>query len=90
MKFLPPIPHDKANHISYGALLALVGALVSLVINQPMWLGALALCIFFAVGKEIFDRTSKKGTPDVFDTLSTVAGALPTVVVGLLAEYICQ
>ena len=82
---LPLIPHDKALHATYGALLALIGALCALAVGQPLWLGALALAVLFAVGKEVYDRTSRRGTPDALDAVATVAGALPAVIVGWLA-----
>ena len=85
MKFLHIIPYDKALHVAYGALLALLGALAALVIGQPLWLGALLLAALFAVGKEVYDRITRRGTPDALDAVATVAGALPTVIVGLLA-----
>ena len=70
---LPIIPHDKALHISYGAAVALVGAVIAFAIGQPLWLGALALAALFAVGKEVYDRASRKGTPDA---LAGVPGIL--------------
>ncbi len=82
---LPLIPHDKANHIAYGAGASLAGALAAVPAGQPLWLGALAVAVLFAVGKEVYDRASKRGTPDVLDAVATVAGALPAVLVGLLA-----
>ena len=82
---LPLIPHDKANHVAYGALAGLVGALAALAVGQPLWLGALALAVLFAVGKEVYDRATSRGTPDALDAVATVAGALPAVIVGWLA-----
>ena len=70
---LPVIPHDKANHFAYGAVLAGIGALHSV-------LAGAALCAVFAIGKELYDRVSKRGTPDLNDALATLAGALPVLV----------
>ena len=75
------IPQDKANHFIYGAVLASAGALYS---HEA---GA-ALCLVVAVGKEVYDRVSRKGTPEVADAVATVIGgavvllpqALPLVV----------
>lgn len=70
---LPQLDHDKANHFVYGAVLAGIGALHSV-------LAGAALCAVFAIGKEVYDRVSKRGTPDPNDALATLAGALPVLV----------
>lgn len=69
---LPVLPADKANHFAYGAVLAGIGALHSV-------LAGAALCAVFAIGKEVYDRVSGKGNPEVADALATLAGALPVV-----------
>ena len=66
---IPVIPADKANHISYGAALACIGAFHSV-------LAGAALCAVFAVGKEIYDKVSGKGTPDVLDAVATLIGGV--------------
>ena len=88
LRYLALLPADKALHVAYGAALALLGALAALAIGQPLWLGALALAVLFAVLKEVYDKASGKGTPDVWDAVATVAGAVPTVAVGVIAEYL--
>lgn len=64
---LPTLEFDKANHWVYGSVLAAVGALF-----DPL-AGAL-LCNGFAIGKEIRDRVTGKGTPDRWDALWTMIG----------------
>ena len=64
---LPMIPHDKANHVVYGAAAAAVGCLHS------VEAGAI-LCAVLGVGKEIYDRLSRKGVPDIMDAVATLAG----------------
>jgi hypothetical protein len=81
---LPTIPYDKALHVTYGAAIGLVGALAARFFHLPMWAGALAAATLFAVAKEVRDRVSGKGTPDVLDAVATVAGAVPCAVVGWL------
>lgn len=66
---LPIIPLDKANHIAYGSALACVGAFHSV-------LAGAVLCAAFAIGKEVRDRVTRKGAPDVLDALATMAGGL--------------
>lgn len=65
---IPVIPADKANHLAYGALLACLGALAA----GPV-IGA-ALCLFFAIAKESFDRITKRGNPELMDAVWTAAG----------------
>lgn len=69
---LPVIPADKANHFVYGAVLAGIGALHSV-------LAGAVLCAVFAIGKEVYDRVTKKGNPEVADALATLAGGLPVL-----------
>ena len=64
---IPIIPADKANHLAYGAALACIGAFHSVLA------GAVA-CALFGIGKEIYDRVSKRGTPDVLDAVATLIG----------------
>ena len=70
---LPLIPQDKANHAIYGAALACAG----LIAHSP--LAGLIVCAAFAVGKEVYDQVSKKGTPDLMDAVATVVGGLLVV-----------
>ena len=64
---LPTLPSDKANHLAYGAAIACIGGLHSV-------LAGAAMCLAFAVGKEIYDFVSKSGTPDPLDAAATLAG----------------
>ena len=71
---LPIIPLDKANHALYGAVIASVGTLLA----GP--LVGIVLCLFAAIGKELYDRAHKTGKADLVDALSTLAGGLLVVV----------
>ena len=64
---LPTIPHDKANHLAYGAAIACLG-----LFHSPV-AGAIAVAAF-AIGKEVIDKVGKKGTPEIGDALATLAG----------------
>jgi len=66
---LPQLPADKANHFVYGALLAALGSLHSIAIG-------VLLCVVFAIGKELSDRASRRGNPELLDALATLAGGL--------------
>lgn len=79
---LPIIPADKANHAVYGAAIACAGAVVA----GPL-IGAL-LCVMAALGKEIYDRASGRGTtelPDVFWTLAGGALVIAPLALGSFA-----
>lgn len=64
---LPTLPADKANHFVYGAALACIGSFHSVIAGA-------ALCVAFAVGKEIYDFVSKRGNPEPLDAVATLAG----------------
>jgi len=70
---LPLLPQDKANHFAYGAILAAIGCLFS-----P--LAGAALCVAFAVGKEVYDRLSGKGNPEFLDAIATIAGGVIVII----------
>lgn len=64
------IPEDKQKHLVAGFIVA---ATVSLLLG--VWVGVAAATLAGA-GKEIYDKASGKGTPELADFLFTVAGAL--------------
>lgn len=64
---LPLVPLDKANHFIYGAIAASLGGLHSVAIGG-------LLCVLVAVAKEIYDKRSGKGDPEVLDVVATVLG----------------
>lgn len=66
---LPLIPQDKANHFIYGTCLYL---LFSFFVSP---LNSLIITSLIAIGKEVFDRISRKGNPEVLDFLWTLLGA---------------
>lgn len=77
---LPMLPADKANHFVYGAVLACFG-----MYWDPFV--ALGLAVLAGVGKEIYDRISKRGTPDFMDSLAAIAGGAVVVLPALLTMY---
>jgi hypothetical protein len=64
---LPVIRQDLANHAVYGAAIACLGGFHSV-------LAGAMLCALFGIGKEVYDRVSKRGTPDVLDAAATLTG----------------
>ena len=64
------IPQDKANHFVYGFL---IFAFFSLFFTE---ITCLFIVIFVAAVKEIYDKASMKGTPELLDFVFTVIPAL--------------
>jgi hypothetical protein len=67
------IPVDKANHFIAGTLIYCVASLFLTPIV------ALAPVVVIGAAKEVYDKSSKKGTPDLVDFIFTVLGALPVL-----------
>lgn len=65
------IPQDKANHFIYGCLIYFVLQFIL----TPVF--ALIATSGIAIAKEVYDKKSKKGTPEILDALYTVAGCIP-------------
>lgn len=88
---LPQLPQDKANHFVYGVGIALVAGLLaaripalgSLLPLTPGQAGALAAALA-AAAKEVYDRTSGKGTPDALDAVATAAGGVAVLAASAL------
>lgn len=83
------IPQDKANHYVYGqGIFALSFAALCLPwLALGFWakIGlAIGVVSLFAIGKEIRDKRTGKGTPEWRDALWTEAGVVvPTIVLAL-------
>jgi hypothetical protein len=67
------IPVDKANHFIAGTL---IYCLASLFLTPS---AALIPVVIIGIGKEVYDKQSKTGTPDLVDFIFTVLGALPVL-----------
>ena len=75
---LPLIPQDKANHVIYGMIIYYI---VQFILSP---VATLALVVGVAVGKEVYDWLSNKGTPEFLDFMTTVMGALPLYILETL------
>jgi hypothetical protein len=69
---------DKANHFIAGTLTYCLASLFF----PPV--AALIPVIIIGAAKEVYDKYSKKGTPDIIDFLYTVAGALPVLLTNII------
>ena len=72
------IPVDKANHFIAGTLIYCIASLVLTPIVS------LAPVVIIGASKEVYDKYSKKGTPDIIDFLYTVAGAIPVLLTNII------
>jgi hypothetical protein len=72
------IPLDKIFHFLAGWVIAAT--------FQSMPLIAAALVVTAAVGKEIWDKRSGKGTPDPMDAIATLMGGVGGLVVSFAVE----
>ena len=66
------LPHDKANHVVYGAVIATVGTIFA----GPV-VGLIAAGVVGAV-KEILDNFTG-GSPDIEDAIATLGGGILVV-----------
>lgn len=87
---LPPLlPVDKVNHYVYGQAIFGIST-ASCYLAPPgasLWLSVAIGCgvvALFAVGKEIRDKVTGKGTPDLLDAVATMAGCvIPTTLLAI-------
>jgi hypothetical protein len=95
---LPTIPHDKALHFIYGAIIfCVLFVLATLVIPHYEMYVAAGAVVFFAVGKELLDVASnylakKKGLVpthgvEVMDAVATCVGGV-VVAIPLCPKYL--
>lgn len=68
--FIKRLMLDKMLHYFAGLLIA------GLLTNFLPVLIAVAIAVAVGIGKEVYDRVTKKGTPEFADFLWTTAGAL--------------
>ena len=72
---LPQLTADKGNHLAYGLVLFIVLAFA----RDPLF--ALAIVVTVGIVKEVYDKATGTGTPEVWDAVATGCGGL--------AGYIC-
>jgi hypothetical protein len=93
---LPMLAQDKANHVIYGFVIAVVAAVgaVALKLPQPKLIGVV-VAILFGAGKEAFDylmnrravaagQLATRGV-DKFDFIATGAGGVAYYLVSMLS-----
>ena len=90
---LPTLAVDTANHVVYGAAIALAATLAATALGQPATAIAGVAVLAFAAGKEAADyilarRAAREGRPPTHrvewaDLLGTLAGGLAVVLARL-------
>lgn len=77
MKFLKQ--RDKQQHIIISFYMTLI-----LMLFIPMWL-AITLTFLVGVSKEVYDKVSGKGSPELLDIVANTIGiTLAVIIIGLL------
>lgn len=80
--FIKRIAYDKKLHYVAGLLIA--GVLTNFI---PV-LCAVGIAVLVGAAKEVYDRVTKKGTPEFADFLWTSAGALTWLLLYVVLEYV--
>jgi hypothetical protein len=75
---LPQLPQDKANHFAYGFI---IFAGSSIFLND--WL-SLVVVTAFGLSKEIYDKVSKKGNPEVLDFVATITPGIILTLINII------
>lgn len=92
---LPLIPLDKANHFAYAVIIyffATLGLFVCSIFPPLFFLNgfftwkysAFAIVCTFVIGKEFYDKYSKKGTPEIADALWAIIPGLMILIIDLM------
>jgi uncharacterized membrane-anchored protein YitT (DUF2179 family) len=76
-QFIAP---DKLKHLAVGFVLSVVGIVLFKIPVAGLILAGVA-----GVAKEVYDKVSGKGTPDVYDAVATIAGGAVPFVLAILA-----
>jgi len=76
------IPQDKKKHFVAGFAIT---AVVSLFFGYIV--GAIA-AVIAAAGKELYDKATGKGTPEILDFVATVLGAVAAVATSVAVSWV--
>ena len=68
------IAQDKANHFVYGFLIFIF---FNLFLSDLI---SFSIIVFIALAKEIYDKVSKKGTPEILDFIFTILPAILIII----------
>ena len=68
------IPQDKANHFFYGFLIFIF---FNIFLSDLI---SLSIIVFIALAKEVYDKISKKGTPEILDFVFSILPAILIII----------
>ena len=74
------LPYDKILHFTFGVFLSLI------FYNFFAWWQSLLITLSLAIIIELYDKLSKKGTPEILDIIYTVMGGGSVIVLDLLKK----
>lgn len=80
--FIKKTPEDKRKHFVAGFS---INAIASLFVG---YLLGFVIALLAGAGKEVYDRVTRKGTPEFKDFLYTALGALASVAVSVILTLI--
>ncbi len=76
--FFKIFPYDKLLHFTFGVFLSLI------FYDSFAWWESLLITLSLAIIIELYDKLSRKGTPEVLDIIYTIAGWGITFVILIL------
>ena len=74
------IPQDKANHFVYGFLIFIF---FNIFLSDLI---SLSIIVFIALIKEVYDKISKKGTPEILDFVFSILPSLLIIIKNKIYE----
>lgn len=75
------VQEDKKKHFVAGFIIA---AVVSLFFG---YIAGAAAAIVAGIGKEVYDKVTGKGTPEVLDFLATATGAATAILLSVISSF---
>ena len=75
------VQEDKKKHFVAGFIIA---AVVSLFFG---YIAGAAAAIVAGIGKEVYDKVTGKGTPEVLDFLATATGASTAILISFISSF---
>ena len=78
--FTKIFPYDKLLHFTFGVFLSLI------FYDFFAWWQSLLITLSLAIIIELYDKLSKKGTPEVLDIVYTMLGGGSVIVLDLLKK----
>ena len=81
------IPHDKLLHYFYGQVIFICMYAVFIWCNidkSSSMISSFSIVLIVAIAKEVYDKVSGTGTPEIMDVVVTVCGAIIPILIVFL------